>query len=174
MVSIEVLKLTEPNFLENVSTQYYTERMIPKLLRACLSALIILQLLHVPLPCPDLDGECRGTPIVSLLDYNAWHHLITGITPNTDIDRGPFNNSHSPERSPLSDSPFGDLAMVSVPTNTVSQLQSSDRYDELIPHHRLLNHESSKILTKSLDLSGREKRRRQGRSHQTLHCIWRI
>lgn len=68
-------------------------------------------MLHLPLPCPDLDGECRGLPILSLLDSNAWHVLITGVKPNDDVDRGPFRSADSERNDLPTESPYGDLAI---------------------------------------------------------------
>ena len=75
--------------------------------------LLILLTIHAPVPCPDLDGECRGTPIESLAEMQAWHVLLLGIRPNDDIDRGPIRPSD--EESPLSsdETPFGKLVVVS-------------------------------------------------------------
>jgi len=81
--------------------------------RAGLLFLLVLQMLHLPLPCPDLDGECRGTPILSLADANAWHTLLLGVRPNDDVDRGPFRNDRSEGRKTPSDSPYDDLALTS-------------------------------------------------------------
>ncbi len=75
--------------------------------------LLMLLTIHAPVPCPDLDGECRGTPIESLAEMQAWHVLLLGIRPSDDIDRGPIRPSD--EESPLSpdETPFGKLVVVS-------------------------------------------------------------
>lgn len=85
--------------------------MSSQIVRVSLLFLLVLQMLHLPLPCPDLDGECRGTPILSLMDLNAWHVLIAGVMPNADIDRGPFRSEDSQQKRTPSDSPYGDLAL---------------------------------------------------------------
>jgi len=64
------------------------------------------------MPCADLDGECRGTPIVSLMDANAWHVLVLGVQPCTDIDRGPFGSDEQGKDRPSQESPYGDSGMV--------------------------------------------------------------
>ena len=75
--------------------------------------LLMLLTIHAPVPCPDLDGECRGAPIESLAEMQAWHVLLLGVRPNDDIDRGPIRPSD--EESPLSpdETPFGKLVVVS-------------------------------------------------------------
>lgn len=93
-----------------------------------LISLLILQMLHLPLPCPDLDGECRGTPIESLNDSNAWHVVITGILPNVDVDRGPFRSDDPERENRPSDSPYGDLAISSAPV-IVAQQESTESVD---------------------------------------------
>lgn len=94
--------------------------MFPSLLRVCLLLILVLQMLHLPLPCPDLDGGCRGTPILSLADANAWHLLITGVRPNDDVDRGPFRTDNSERSRVPSDSPYGDLAISSASVHAIS------------------------------------------------------
>lgn len=81
-------------------------------MRAIFAIILVLQLLHLPVPCPDLDGECRGTPIESIADGNAWHLLITGVRPNSDIDRGPIHSGSKDFDDPLTQSPFGELTIV--------------------------------------------------------------
>lgn len=81
-------------------------------MNAAISILMILQLVHVPILCPDLDGECRGVPIESLAEGHAWHVVLLGVLPNDDVDRGPIRsqNQDSPWRH--TESPFGDPAMI--------------------------------------------------------------
>lgn len=93
-----------------------------------LISLLIMQMLHLPLPCPDLDGECRGTPIKSLIESSAWHVVITGIRPNDDVDRGPFRINDSERKNRLSESPYGDLALSSAPV-TVTQGTTTESND---------------------------------------------
>lgn len=81
-------------------------------MRVAISILLVLQLFHLPLPCPDLDGECRGVAIHSLADANAWHVLLLGVRPNDDIDRGPIRPPDTDSNGEPTQSPFGDLPMV--------------------------------------------------------------
>jgi hypothetical protein len=83
--------------------------------KLAIACVLLLQMLHFPLPCPDLDGECLGIPIVSFSDANSWHVLVLGVRPCDDIDRGPFWTHESGEESPLSGSPYGDSGMVGLP-----------------------------------------------------------
>lgn len=76
--------------------------------------LLILLTIHAPIPCPDLDGECRGTPIESLAEMQAWHVLMLGIRPNDDIDRGPIRPSDQGNPSTPDETPLGKLAVVSI------------------------------------------------------------
>lgn len=83
-------------------------------MKAGVAWLLILLTIHAPVPCPDLDGECRGSPIESLAEMQAWHVLLLGVRPNDDIDRGPIR-PHDPgvPRTP-DETPLGKLAVVSV------------------------------------------------------------
>lgn len=72
---------------------------------------LIATLLHCPVPCPDLDGECRGVPIENLADVNAWHVLLIGVKPNDDIDRGPIRQRDNNSTDDPAQSPFGDMGM---------------------------------------------------------------
>lgn len=81
-------------------------------LGVCFRYVLMAVLLHCPIPCPDLDGECRGVPIESLADANAWHVLLLGVRPNDDIDRGPIRPKDKAPQDDPSQSPFGDHAMV--------------------------------------------------------------
>lgn len=72
----------------------------------------IAHALHLPVPFPDLDGECRGLPIVSLVQGHAWHVLIIGVQPNDDIDRGPLRAPHHPRTDEPIPTPWGDVAVV--------------------------------------------------------------
>ena len=83
--------------------------------RGLLVCLLVLNTLHFPVLCLDLDGECRGTPINSVSEAHAWHVLLLGVRPNNDIDRGPIrtNEEGSPENP--ADAPFGDLPANAAP-----------------------------------------------------------
>ena len=80
-------------------------------MRATVSILLALHLLHLPVLCPDLDGECRGVPIEGLADAKAWHIILLGVRPNDDVDRGPIRPFGHDSDEP-SQSPFGDHAAV--------------------------------------------------------------
>lgn len=76
--------------------------------------LLILLTIHAPVPCPDLDGECRGAPIESLAEMQAWHVLLLGVRPNDDIDRGPIRPSDEGNPTTPDETPFGKLVVVGV------------------------------------------------------------
>src|SRR5438093_9845191 len=82
-------------------------------MQSTVSWLLILLTIHAPVPCPDLDGECRGSPIESLAEMQAWHVLLLGIRPNDDIDRGPIRPDEQTPCTP-DETPLGKLAVVSV------------------------------------------------------------
>lgn len=86
--------------------------------------LLILLTSHVPFPCPDLDGECRGTPIESLAEMQAWHVLLLGIRPNDDIDRGPIRPNDSEHPDTPEDTPFGKVVIVSAAASNTASLAS--------------------------------------------------
>jgi hypothetical protein len=118
--------------------------------RTLLAWVLILHTLHLPIPFPDLDGECRGVPILSLSNSNAWHVLLIGVRPNDDIDRGPIRTSHQPNGRAPGETPFGDPVAVTVATfepgaEVVSvwhfllpDTQSSDRTADECCHQRRL------------------------------------
>lgn len=84
-----------------------------------LTWVLILSTLHVPVYLPDTDGECRGTPIESLIESQAWHPVLLGVRPNDDIDRGPIRTDDEQESS-FDGSQFGDVAILgSVSANAV-------------------------------------------------------
>ena len=74
--------------------------------------LLILLTIHAPVPCPDLDGECRGAPIESLAEMQAWHVLLLGVRPNDDIDRGPIRPNDEGSSTTPDETPLGKLAVV--------------------------------------------------------------
>ncbi len=88
-------------------------------MRAMFVWMLVLHTLHVPVPFPDLDGECRGTPIQSFADAHAWHVLLLGVLPNDDIDRGPFRTDDEGHRRGATDSPFGDSGILSAASVSV-------------------------------------------------------
>lgn len=81
-------------------------------MRLSLRWTLVLHLLHCPIPFPDLDGECRGTPIASLAEFHAWHVMMLGVRPNDDIDRGPIRTTDEPTESAPEQSAFGSPAIV--------------------------------------------------------------
>lgn len=83
-------------------------------MKSCVVWLLILLTIHAPVPCPDLDGECRGAPIESLAEMQAWHVLMLGIRPNDDIDRGPIRPSDQGNPTTPDETPLGKLAVVSI------------------------------------------------------------
>lgn len=80
-------------------------------MRSIFSWILVLHLLHLPIPAPDLDGECRGTPIHSLCELHAWHTFILGVRPNDDIDQGPIRTDDERNSGVPGGSPFGDPAI---------------------------------------------------------------
>lgn len=84
--------------------------------------ILILHTLHAPVFMPDTDGECRGAPIESLIESQAWHPVLLGVRPNDDIDRGPIRTGDEQESS-FDGSQFGDLAILGrVATNSISSV----------------------------------------------------
>ena len=81
-------------------------------MKSCFVWFLVLMTAHVPVPFPDLDGENRGIPIVSLTELQAWHPLLLGIRPNDDIDRGPLRPDDSNGPDSLPESPFGAPGVV--------------------------------------------------------------
>lgn len=149
--------------------------MPSRILRVTLLLILIVQMFHLPLPCPDLDGECRGTPILSLAEANAWHLLIAGVQPNDDIDRGPFRSDDSDKKSPLSDSPYGDLAITVVTGSATMQCDSSF-FDTLFIGIALSGN-SLDGIDSSIAQPVRpqdEQRFLDARTLRALNCVWRI
>lgn len=81
-------------------------------MRHVLCWVLIVHALHLPVPVPDMDGECRGAPINSLSELHAWHVLMIGVRPNDDIDRGPIHTDGDPQNNDPDHSLFGDWANV--------------------------------------------------------------
>lgn len=80
--------------------------------RSILILTLALHIVHVPILVPDLDGECRGVPIGSLIERQAWHPILLGVRPNDDVDRGPIRTEGS-DRG-LDASPFGEFTDLSL------------------------------------------------------------
>jgi hypothetical protein len=80
-------------------------------LRTALTLLLTLLLSHLPVPFPDLDGECGGARIHSLAECHVWHVLMLGVVPHDDIEYGPIRSNDPDDQTPV-DSPFGDSAML--------------------------------------------------------------
>lgn len=86
---------------------------------------LILNAIHCPIPFPDLDGECRGVPIVSLTDANAWHVLMLGVVPNDDIDNGPVRTGDDRPLDNARPSAFDELdAVVQTRSNDATHVVS--------------------------------------------------
>lgn len=83
-------------------------------MRLAISWILLLNMLHLPVPCPDLDGECRGVAILSLFEAHAWHVMMLGVRPNDDIDRGPIRTDENGQPESATDALFGDLAIHNV------------------------------------------------------------
>lgn len=92
-----------------------------------LSWILVVHALHLPVPFPDLDGECRGTPIRSLSELHAWHILLVGVQPNDDIDHGPFHTEDEGDDSNSSGSLFGETAIVAPSSPAVSGIACTQR-----------------------------------------------
>src|SRR5712691_5279505 len=108
--------------------------------------LLILLTIHAPVPCPDLDGECRGSPIESLAEMQAWHVLLLGIRPNDDIDRGPIRPDDQTPRTP-DETPLGKLAVVSVAVSNSASVAAVSAAEPICSDRLLL-------LAVDLSLSG--------------------
>lgn len=93
-------------------------------MRSLITIFLALHLIHLPVPCLDLDGECRGVPIESLMDSNAWHVLLLGIMPNDDVDQGPIRRFNETTADPTQ-FPFGEQVVSVEPlSNSVGKLLS--------------------------------------------------
>lgn len=95
-------------------------------MKSCVTWLLVLLTIHAPIPCPDLDGECRGAPINSLTEAHAWHVLLMGIQPADDIDRGPIRPSDSEHPVTPDETPLGKLSIVGSAAPSVADLLSLD------------------------------------------------
>ena len=109
--------------------------------------LLILLTIHAPVPCPDLDGECRGTPIESLAEMRAWHVLLLGIRPNDDIDRGPIRPSDEGNPTTPDETPFGKLVVVGASVSSSANVAQLVAAEPICSDHLLL-------LVVDLNLSG--------------------
>lgn len=97
---------------------------------------LILHTLHAPVLMPDTDGECRGTPIESLIESQAWHPVLLGVRPNDDIDRGPIRSGDEQDEAPFDGSQFGELAIVRhqvVDWSVVTHLLAVVAWDAVLP-----------------------------------------
>lgn len=100
-------------------------------MRTAMTWLLIVHAVHLPVPFPDLDGECRGEPILSLFEWQAWHVLMIGIRPSDDIDRGPIRPTGDSRTNAADDTPFGGLAII-VASNDVVPLICDALYPTLM------------------------------------------
>jgi hypothetical protein len=71
--------------------------------RRSLCWLMLLTMGHLPVPCFDADWEDRGVAFDSVCDGHAWHTMLLGVVPPSDIDRGPFREDSEDD----TESPFG-------------------------------------------------------------------
>lgn len=96
-------------------------------MRAVLAWIMIVHVIHPPIPVPDLDGECRGTPIHSLAESHAWHVMLISLQPNEDIDRGPRQSAGDSGDEIAGESPFGSSATLvreqTAPSASVVQVE---------------------------------------------------
>ena len=76
-----------------------------------------LMIVHLPLPCYDLDGENCGRPTHGIFDVAAWHIVFLGVKPEDDIDRGPISSEPADQRVGGStfDAAYVGLAKTAVP-----------------------------------------------------------
>lgn len=142
-------------------------------MRLLLTWILVLNLLHLPVLFPDLDGECRGTPIHSLTEAHAWHVVMFGVRPNDDIDQGPIRTDDSGLPETPADSPFGDSAV-----NTVSSAPLVHEASFAPALSALSNH--TRLHATEADQPGRIWNRRNAAdsvSAQAVRsrlCVWRI
>lgn len=130
---------------------------------------LVLHTVHAPVPVPDLDGECRGIPIHSLVDSRAWHPVLLGIRPNDDVDRGPIRTSNDRE-STFDGSQFGDLAIRSGrPAHVAAPISAT------VPGW-LPTRQSIQILAPIVPSGPRAQFRRwiSSRTVSIDFCVWRI
>lgn len=71
--------------------------------RRSLCWLLLLTMGHLPVPCFDADWEDRGVAFDSVFDCHAWHTMLLGVAPPSDINRGPFREGSEDD----TDSPYG-------------------------------------------------------------------
>jgi hypothetical protein len=77
----------------------------------------VLLIGHIPLPWYDSDGENRGIVTRGVTDPAAWHIILLGVQPETDVDRGPFSSApldQHPEGSKF-DAPYISAGRVVAP-----------------------------------------------------------
>ena len=131
-----------------------------------LTWVLILHTLHAPVFMPDLDGECRGTPIVSLIENQAWHPVLLGVRPNNDLDRGPIRTNDEQESS-FDGSQFGDLAILGKVT---SNCVSSAAWLPVAALHGWFRIEELRVFSAAPLVAPPV----TGRSACIHYCLWRI
>ncbi len=135
--------------------------------------LLILLSIHAPIPCPDLDGECRGTPIESLAEAQAWHVLLLGIRPADDIDRGPIRPSDSEHPVTPDETPFGKLSIVGSAAPTVGELVALDGVSPFSMGHVPLVFVDSHLM--GVTTVGRESSSATPSCRRLAQlCVWRV
>lgn len=95
-------------------------------MRTILIWILLAHAIHLPVPFPDLDGECRGAPIQSISESSAWHVMMVGVRPNDDIDRGPIRTHDDGRNAPAGESILGEAAYVASPANSLALRASLD------------------------------------------------
>lgn len=114
-------------------------------MQSVIAWILMLHACHLPIPFPDLDGECRGAPIASMAELDAWHVIMLGVRPNDDVDRGPIRTHQESQEADQHQNPLGDPATLIAKTSELRLALaldllpslSSDRLGELVVAARL-------------------------------------
>lgn len=131
-----------------------------------LTWVLILHTLHAPVFMPDTDGECRGAPIESLTESQAWHPVLLGVRPNDDLDRGPIRTGDQQDSS-FDGSQFGDLAIL----GTVSvNSPSSAVWLPVVLSHEVFRVEALRVFPAVPAIASPV----AGRAACVSYCLWRI
>ncbi len=121
-------------------------------MRTILTWILMLHLLHGPIPVPDLDGECRGTPIANLSELHAWHIILLGIRPNADVDRGPFRGDHEHHEDSSAEPIFGKYAIVTASDSALVQVYVESMISTPNLEFRLKQHDVQTSWQARLDI----------------------
>ncbi len=122
-------------------------------MRPVVAWILILHACHFPIPFPDLDGECRGAPIASLGELEAWHVLMIGVRPNNDVDRGPIRTGRESEGADGNLNPLGDPATIAARTQAQQQCSMSLLWSSLLTG-RLGEVRAEAVLRPTFDSGG--------------------